>query len=50
MTVRLGDSLACMLCLQMYKMIGKALKDKGLEGVSPKRYLNFFCLGNREVS
>jgi hypothetical protein len=33
----------------MYKMIGKAIEDKGLTGVNPKRYLNFFCLGAREV-
>lgn len=35
----------------MYGMIYKALKEAGLENkYEPQDYLNFFCLGNREVS
>lgn len=34
----------------MYETIYKALVEVGLEGAfSPQDYLNFFCLGNREV-
>ncbi|KAL7601339.1 hypothetical protein Lser_V15G25288 [Lactuca serriola] len=32
----------------MYGLIGDAIRDSG-EGYHPKDYLNFFCLGNREV-
>lgn len=34
----------------MYEMIYKALKEAGLENkYCPQDYLNFFCLGNREI-
>eukprot|EP00253_Pinus_taeda_P033843 PITA_33843 len=34
----------------MYKMIGEALREEGLDQeFHPTDYLNFFCLGNREV-
>ena len=34
----------------MYEMIYNALKEVGLENkCEPQDYLNFFCLGNREV-
>lgn len=34
----------------MYKMIAEAIDEVGLGGVAhPTDYLNFFCLGNREV-
>jgi phospholipase D1/2 len=34
----------------MYEMIYNALKEVGLENkYEPQDYLNFFCLGNREV-
>ncbi|KAH0467031.1 hypothetical protein IEQ34_004269 [Dendrobium chrysotoxum] len=34
----------------MYDDVAEALKAKGIAGnVSPRDYLNFFCLGNREV-
>jgi len=35
----------------MYKMIGEALREEGLEHeFHPTDYLNFFCVGNREVN
>jgi len=35
----------------MYETIYKALVEAGLEAAfSPQDYLNFFCLGNREVT
>lgn len=34
----------------MYETVYKALVETGLEGAfSPQDYLNFFCLGNREM-
>jgi len=34
----------------MYETVYKALVEAGLEAAfSPQDYLNFFCLGNREV-
>lgn len=34
----------------MYKRIARALREQGLDGhARPSDYLNFFCLGNREV-
>ena len=34
----------------MYETIYRALVEAGLEGAfSPQDFLNFFCLGNREV-
>lgn len=34
----------------MYEMIYKALEEVGLHKIyEPQDYLNFFCLGNREV-
>lgn len=34
----------------MYRIIAKAIEDVGLTGKThPRDYLNFFCLGNREV-
>lgn len=34
----------------MYETIYKALQEAGLENVyEPQDYLNFFCLGNREL-
>jgi phospholipase D1/2 len=34
----------------MYKLIAEALRDCGLTGQRhPRDYLNFYCLGNREV-
>lgn len=32
----------------MYKIISQALQAKGLYDESPRDYLTFFCLGNRE--
>ena len=35
----------------MYETIYQALVEVGLEGTfTPQDYLNFFCLGNREVA
>lgn len=35
----------------MYKIIAKALEDAGLsDQYHPQEYLNFYCLGKREVS
>ncbi|MCO5557357.1 hypothetical protein L7F22_010920 [Adiantum nelumboides] len=35
----------------MYKRIARALKVRGMDGCAkPTDYLNFFCLGNREMS
>lgn len=35
----------------MYETIYRALKEVGLDDVyEPQDYLNFFCLGNREVA
>lgn len=35
----------------MYETIYKALEEAGLENkYEPQDYLNFFCLGNRELS
>lgn len=35
----------------MYQIIYKALEEKGVENsYEPQDFLNFFCLGNREVS
>ena len=34
----------------MYKIIYKALQEAGLDNeYEPQDYLNFFCLGNREI-
>ncbi len=34
----------------MYFLIADAIRDSGLNGQQhPQDYLNFFCLGNREV-
>ncbi|WVZ57164.1 hypothetical protein U9M48_007583 [Paspalum notatum var. saurae] len=33
----------------MYKDIALAIEAKGLQGVNPRDYLTFFCLGNREA-
>ena len=34
----------------MYETIYKALKEVGLDDIyEPQDYLNFFCLGNREI-
>eukprot|EP01018_Ginkgo_biloba_P035388 Gb_33997 [translate_table: standard] len=34
----------------MYKMIAEALREEGMdENFSPTDYLNFFCVGNREI-
>lgn len=32
----------------MYNLIGEGIKESGI-GAHPKDYLNFFCLGNREI-
>lgn len=32
----------------MYRLIGEAIKESGVEG-HPRDYLNFYCLANREV-
>jgi phospholipase D1/2 len=35
----------------MYETIYRALKEEGLDDLyEPQDYLNFFCLGNREVA
>lgn len=35
----------------MYQIIYKALVEKGVENTyEPQDFLNFFCLGNREIS
>ncbi|KAM1359554.1 phospholipase D alpha 4-like [Malus sylvestris] len=33
----------------MYRLIGEAIKESGVEGHHPRDYLNFYCLANREV-
>lgn len=33
----------------MYTLIAEAIKEEELEGRYPTDYLNFFCLGNREL-
>uniref|UniRef100_A0A0D9YHH2 Phospholipase D n=1 Tax=Oryza glumipatula TaxID=40148 RepID=A0A0D9YHH2_9ORYZ len=34
----------------MYKIIAEALQKEGLDDTHPQDYLNFYCLGKREVS
>lgn len=33
----------------MYEIIAQELKSMNMEGVHPQDYLNFYCLGNREL-
>jgi phospholipase D1/2 len=34
----------------MYKIVADALRKEGLHERHPQEYLNFYCLGKREVS
>lgn len=34
----------------MYKIIADALRKEGLDDARPQDYLNFYCLGKREVT
>jgi len=34
----------------MYKIVADALRKEGLHESHPQEYLNFYCLGKREVS
>lgn len=34
----------------MYKIVAEALQKEGLDDTHPQDYLNFYCLGKREVS
>jgi len=33
----------------MYNKVAQAIKQYGPQGAHPTDYLNFYCLGNREV-
>jgi phospholipase D1/2 len=33
----------------MYEIIAQELRSMNMEGVHPQDYLNFYCLGNREI-
>jgi phospholipase D1/2 len=34
----------------MYKIIADALRKEGLDDAHPQDYLNFYCLGKREIT
>lgn len=34
----------------MYKIVADALRKEGLHETHPQEYLNFYCLGKREIN